>query len=269
MVESDATRLTRRRTLGGVASFLAVASAGGLMVDQARAGHTDGRPAIVGHRGAAGLAPPNTMASIRRALEYDIDGIELDVRRSKDGTLLLFHDPVLDWSTDGHGRVEDTRWATIADARVGGEPIPTLSQALAALADADVTLYLEAKRVGYTDAVLNVVEEYGVRDRLLLTSTKPEALAPARAAGVTTGLIGIAPTPELLETAATVDATAVSFHYVPSAYSWFVEAAHEEGLQVGIWHLVETKSSLAAASNTAPDFITTNRPDLVVGPVDD
>jgi glycerophosphoryl diester phosphodiesterase len=269
MADSDARGLSRRRVLEGVASLSAIGVAGGLMVDQVNAEPAASRPEIVSHRGAAGLAPPNTLMGIRRALEYDIDGIELDVRRSKDGTLLLFHDPLLDWATDRHGRIRDLPWAAIAEARIGGEPIPSLAEALAVLADTDVTLYLEAKRVGYTDAILDLVEAYGLRDRLLLTSPKPAALAPARAAGVPTGLIGIAPNPELLETAADIEATAVSIHFVPSAISWFGEAAREKELQLGYWHLVESERTLAAARNTDPDYITTNRPDIALGVVDD
>lgn len=265
MAGSPAHRLSRRRLLGGFASICAVGSAGGLMVEQARAGRASSRPAIVSHRGAAGLAPPNTVAGIQRALELEVDGIELDVRQTKDGTLVLFHDPVLDWATDGHGRVEETRWEDIASARIGGEPIPRLTDALAVLADANVELFLEAKRVGYTAAILDRVEEYGLRDALRLISPKPDALTPAREAGLPVGLVGVAPNPELLKTATAIGATSVSTHYVPSAYPWFVKAAHENGLRAGIWHLLETRESLAAASSAGPDFITTNRPDLAVG----
>lgn len=264
MADGAGPRLSRRRLMGGIGSLCAIGAAGGLLVDQARADWATSPPAIISHRGAAGLAPPNTLVGIRRALEYDIDGIELDVRRTRDGTLVLFHDPVLDWATDRHGRVEDTRWEDLASARIDGEPIPKLTEALAMVADADVELFLEAKRVGYTGAILDRVEAYGLRDALVLTSPKPAALGPAGDAGLPTGLVGIAPNPELLDTASAVDATFVSTHYVPSAYSWFVEAAHEKGLQAGIWHLMETEGSLAAASAANPDFLTTNRPDLAV-----
>jgi glycerophosphoryl diester phosphodiesterase len=50
---------------------------------------------IIGHRGAKGLAAENTLASFKRALEYQVDGIELDVHLTKDGVLVCSHDPVL------------------------------------------------------------------------------------------------------------------------------------------------------------------------------
>jgi glycerophosphoryl diester phosphodiesterase len=48
---------------------------------------------IIGHRGARGLAPENTAASIKKALEYNVDEIEIDVRVTKDNIVVLHHDP--------------------------------------------------------------------------------------------------------------------------------------------------------------------------------
>lgn len=73
------SRLSRRRVLAAAASLFSIGSAGGLAGDYTRGSDAGGRPAVVGHRGAAGLAPPNTIAGIRRALEHDVDGVELDV----------------------------------------------------------------------------------------------------------------------------------------------------------------------------------------------
>jgi glycerophosphoryl diester phosphodiesterase len=50
---------------------------------------------VVGHRGVAGHEPENTLRSFRRALEFGVDGIELDVRLSADGELVVFHDATL------------------------------------------------------------------------------------------------------------------------------------------------------------------------------
>lgn len=264
MAEERAPGPTRRRVLGGLASLGAVGLGGGMMVDQARGLRSSSRPALISHRGAAGLEPANTLVGIREALEYDVDAIELDVRRASDGTLVLFHDPILDWATDGHGRVEDTPWSELSETRIDGEPIPKLEGALAVLADEAVGLHLEAKKVGYTRSILDRVEEFGLTDRLTLASPKPEALVPAREAGLPTRLVGIAPNPELLQTASTIGATSVSSHYVPSAFPWFLEQAHEHGLGAGLWNLMETQESLEAVTGVDPDFLTTNRPDLAV-----
>lgn len=264
MTEEASLRPTRRRFLGGLASAVVAGLGGGVIVDQARGQRNASRPAIVSHRGAAGLQPANTLAAIRAALEYDIDAIELDVRRTVDGTLVLFHDPILDWATDGSGRVEETTWATLSEVRIDGEPIPRLVDGLTVLADEAVDIHLEVKNAGYTPSILARVEAFGLTDRLTLASPKPDALSPGRDAELPTRLVGIAPTPELLDTAAAIGATSVSSHYVPSAFPWFLDSAHERGLEAGIWNLMETQESLEAVTGVDPDFLTTNRPDLAV-----
>ncbi|HEY0583266.1 MAG TPA: glycerophosphodiester phosphodiesterase family protein, partial [Chloroflexota bacterium] len=66
-----------------------------------------GRVWVVGHRGAMGHSPENTMASFERGLELGADWIELDVHLSQDGKLIVIHDETLDRTTNGRGRVRD------------------------------------------------------------------------------------------------------------------------------------------------------------------
>lgn len=89
---------------------------------------------VTGHRGAAGLAPENTLVSVRKALELGVDRVEVDVQQTKDGVVICLHDRTLDRTTDMHGKVRDGDWETIrqAQANVGFEKqfpeagIPTL-----------------------------------------------------------------------------------------------------------------------------------------------
>jgi glycerophosphoryl diester phosphodiesterase len=55
----------------------------------------------IGHRGAAAVAPENTIASFRRAVELRAQAVELDVQRTKDGHLVVMHDDTVDRTTDG------------------------------------------------------------------------------------------------------------------------------------------------------------------------
>src|SRR5258708_26638813 len=66
-----------------------------------------GRVWVVGHRGAMGYCPENTMVSFRRGLELGADWIELDVHLTADGQLAVIHDETVDRTTNGHGRVRD------------------------------------------------------------------------------------------------------------------------------------------------------------------
>src|SRR5919199_4154952 len=64
-----------------------------------------GRVSVVGHRGAMGHCPENTLASFARALELGADWIECDVHLSRDGVPVVIHDETLDRTTSGHGPV--------------------------------------------------------------------------------------------------------------------------------------------------------------------
>lgn len=119
----EKSRISRRTVLASLG--VGVTALGTLPV--VHQGSVDSSPLIVGHRGAAGLEPPNTVAGIRRAHELGSDGVGLDVRRTADDELVLFHDPVLDLTTDASGRVEDATLDDLQNARVDGEPPPDAS----------------------------------------------------------------------------------------------------------------------------------------------
>lgn len=111
----------------------------------------------IGHRGAAGYAPENTVAGIQKAVALGADFVELDVQASRDGQLVIFHDRRVDRMTDGKGLVADT---TLADLRrltvTGGHRIPTLDEAFQA-AEGKIGLMLELKVAGLADPLCDAV----------------------------------------------------------------------------------------------------------------
>lgn len=241
---------------GGVFSSLAIGSGAATRVDAAAT------PAIIGHRGASGLAPPNTRDAIQTALEHDVDGVELDVRRTRDGEFVLFHDPVLDVSSTGSGIVCFTSSSEVLDATVGGEPILTLDEGLALLADRAVDAYLELKRPGYTRAVLDRVRQYGLSDRTTLASFDESALTPALRTPVETALVGTVPRDDLVTDARQLGAGLVSTHYTPHITDQFVSTGRASPLDVGVWALLESEDSIRDVVDAHPDVLITNRPDI-------
>jgi glycerophosphoryl diester phosphodiesterase len=101
---------------------------------------------IIGHRGAAGLAPENTIASIEAAAKAGVDMIEFDVRATRDGKLVIFHDDNLKRLTGESGDIKDL---TIDDINItathSGHPIPTLLEGLEAAGDVPVLLDLKGE----------------------------------------------------------------------------------------------------------------------------
>lgn len=132
---------------------------------------------VIGHRGAAGLAPENTFVGFDLALEMGIDGIETDVQKTKDGKLVLFHDDLLDRTTNGVGVLQETLWQELQeldagswfDSKYAGERIPLLIEALQRYG-AQTSFDLEIKQIGIEYEVLNLVEQLELLDRVAFTS---------------------------------------------------------------------------------------------------
>lgn len=86
---------------------------------------------IIGHRGAAGLEPENTLRSFKRALAIGVDMVELDVYVLSTGELVVIHDNDVDRTTDGHGRVLDFSFDDLRKLNAGqDEKIPTLQEVI-------------------------------------------------------------------------------------------------------------------------------------------
>jgi glycerophosphoryl diester phosphodiesterase len=101
---------------------------------------TPRRPLVIAHRGASSIALENSLAAFRAAAPQGADGVELDIHATADGELIVHHD-----ETIGGTHIAKSPAKTIAALRLGnGEPVPTLSQALAAIAPA-LQVFIEVK----------------------------------------------------------------------------------------------------------------------------
>lgn len=111
---------------------------------------------VIGHRGAAGLEPENTLRSFARALELGVDAIELDVY-ALEGRIVVIHDDTLERTTSGRGRVDATPLAALRTLDAGkGERIPFLEEVLDLLAGR-VAVNVELKGRGTARPVAGLV----------------------------------------------------------------------------------------------------------------
>jgi glycerophosphoryl diester phosphodiesterase len=110
-------------------------------------------PPVVGHRGAAARAPENSLAGFRVAKALGVSCVEFDVRLTRDGVAVLFHDESLGRNSDGKGRIRSMDYDALRKRDVGagfgpdyaGERIPTLAEALALLRALGLAFDLEMK----------------------------------------------------------------------------------------------------------------------------
>jgi len=137
---------------------------------------------VIGHRGAAGLEPENTVRSFRRALEIGVDAIELDVY-SVDGHLVVIHDDTLERTTNGRGAVTGTSFAALRRLDAGrGERIPTLEEVFAII-PARFTVNVELKGRGTAEPVARSIAAHPHVDALVSSFdhaelTRYRAVAP-------------------------------------------------------------------------------------------
>lgn len=103
------------------------------------------RPLVIGHAAAAGEAPANTLAGVRRCLEVGADAMEIDVQVSSDAVPVLLHDNTLDRTTDLTGPVREQPLSALRSADAGnGEWVPSLEEVLG-LVDGRLTVMCELK----------------------------------------------------------------------------------------------------------------------------
>jgi glycerophosphoryl diester phosphodiesterase len=123
----------------------------------------------IGHRGAAGLEPENTLRSIEAALRLGVEMVEIDVRHCADGTLVVVHDDDLQRVAGTHARVSALTPAQLRSIDVGeGERIPTLEEALA-LIRGRAMVNLDQKVDNLTDGLLRAIDRAGKREETILT----------------------------------------------------------------------------------------------------
>lgn len=141
-------------------------------------------PKVIGHRGACGYAPENTLESIKTAAEMGITWVEIDVKLTKDAVPVIFHDETLERTTNGSGNMADITFAELQSLEAGswyadsfsGIKIPTLEEAIDVILEHKLGLNLEIKpcpgrEVETAEATLDILSRiWDDTDKLLLSS---------------------------------------------------------------------------------------------------
>jgi glycerophosphoryl diester phosphodiesterase len=224
---------------------------------------------VVGHRGASGHAPENTLASFALAAEMGADAVECDVHLSADGVPVVIHDDSLERTTSGRGPVTARTLAELKSLDAGrGQTIPTLAELLAWCRDR-IPLSIEIKNGpiyhrGLPDRVVDLVREHGMVDRTSVISfdhfaiRRVKELEPRLAVGA---LFAARPIDgPAIARAAMADALLPHWGF---ATPDFVESAHAAGLAVSVW-TVNEEAALRTVVDAGVDAIATDYPDRIL-----
>lgn len=161
-------------------------------------------PTVIGHRGASGELPENTLGSFERALAQGAAILESDIHISRDGALVLIHDDVLERTTNGSGRVADHTLAELRGLDAGhrfsprqdgrfphrgqGFRIPTLEEALETFRSAHWNLELKERIPALVEETVALVRRTGREDSVLLAAAEDDLMADLRAHLAKTGV---------------------------------------------------------------------------------
>jgi glycerophosphoryl diester phosphodiesterase len=117
-------------------------------------------PLVIGHRGACGYAPENTILSFEKAIDLGVDIIELDVQLCKSGELIVIHDATIDRNTNGQGLVKNLTLDEIKKFSTSeNQTIPTLSETIEFVNKRSI-LNIELKGPSTAEPVANLIEYY-------------------------------------------------------------------------------------------------------------
>jgi glycerophosphoryl diester phosphodiesterase len=219
---------------------------------------------VVGHRGAAGVKPENTLAGFRYAIDLGVDYVECDVHLSRDQHLVVMHDARVNRTTDGTGSIGDLDFDAIRALDAGdGEQVPTLDEVLA-LVQGRVKLLCELKGEGVEAATVDAVKSRGMAADVFFTSFDMERLEQVRLIGDDLLIGAILPDPgeEDIARALELGAAGIGIHYRNLCLRQ-VEQVLAEGLDLRAWNpdtLPEQRAMIALGAKG----VSTNRPDILM-----
>lgn len=242
-------------------------------------------PRCVAHRGASHRAPENTMAAIERALTGGADAVEVDVRRTRDGALVLMHDTTLVRTTDARAvyphrapwRVSDFTLAELHRLDAGswksrqyaGEQVPELRHALEAVRRAHAEILVEVKTPGLYPGVVEDVmvalhvasgflDGWSMRHRVTVQSFDFAAMKALKSLEpqIRVGLLGAPPISHLPALASWADEINPYHGRVDRAY---VAHMHDLGLRCQAW-TADRATDMRRLLQLGVDGVITNRP---------
>ncbi|MGW1782364.1 glycerophosphodiester phosphodiesterase [Streptomyces sp. NPDC002143] len=226
----------------------------------------------IGHRGVMGVEPENTLRSFVAAEQAGLDVIELDLHLSRDGALVVMHDPDVDRTTDGTGPVAEQTLAELRTLDAGrGERVPVFEEVLDAVR---APLQAEIKDVQAARALAEVMQARDLVERVEVSSFHDEAVAEiARLVpGVRTALISSLPrsrpdssggTPiglDIVDRAVAAGAATVCLN-LRRLNLEIVEEARKRDLRIIGW-VVNTQDQLRLVRALELDGATTDYPEI-------
>ncbi|NNE99018.1 MAG: glycerophosphodiester phosphodiesterase [Pyrinomonadaceae bacterium] len=254
--------------------------------------NTAGRPLVIAHRGGAGIAPENTLEAFRRSKELGVDMLELDVRATKDGELVVFHDRSVDRTTNGTGLVSEMTFREISKLDAGfdwtndggktfpfrgkGIKVSKLREIFEEFPEIKINIEPKHSEPAPAKPLCDLIREFKREDKVIVASTIHDVLEEFRSecTGVATSAspseaIGFlarqrsglsdnyAPEMAVLQ-------TIESIRIIDVVTKNYINAADEMNIKVHVWTVNDVKD-MKRLIELGVDGIMTDYPDKLLG----
>jgi len=236
-------------------------------------------PLRIAHRGASGrgLAPENTLAAFEKALDIGVDMLEIDVRVTGDGQLIVLHDPSLDRTTDCEGIVREMGLDEIRQADAGdGERVPILGEVFD-LARNRAPILLEIKSDFIAERVVQAIADAQIEEQVVVQSFNPQTvervkrLAPHLPSSLLIGELPTTPSRvrarRLVSQVLEVGANTLSIWHATLTPS-LIEEMRKRGIAVWAW-TVDEEITMRDLAMMGVQGLVTNYPNVLNNVLDD
>lgn len=215
----------------------------------------------IGHRGAGGHAPENTLAAIERGIALHAHLVEFDVRATSDGQLVLLHDATLDRTTNGHGPIANQFWSNVKQLTGGdGRPLPILADTLRATSGRTGVM-IEIKAEGIAKQICRTVQEVQLSGPVIYASFLHDELLAIRRENHQAQTMALIEAVPINRTAFATDAQAthvgVAFETLTPS---FLKSLHDHSLQVFVY-TVNEPADIKTAKAMGVDGIISDYPE--------
>lgn len=219
---------------------------------------------VIGHRGASGLAPENTLLAYRTAIDLGVDMIELDIHETCDGHLVCIHDYEVDRTTDGTGFVVDMSLNELRLLDAGQqERVPLLEDVLE-LAFGKISVNIELKVIGIEEKVALLVKEKSMINHVIVSSFFHKTLRTIQNldCGIKTAVLVNKPIEDIIEYVLDLGAIALNPLYTMVTKE-LVKIAHESDICIYPW-TVNNQKAMIKLIRMGVNGIITDFPDRAI-----
>lgn len=234
---------------------------------------------IIAHRGASTYAPENTLAAFQKALDQQADGIELDVRLTKDNVPVICHDATVNRTSNGKGYIHNMTVSQLKKLDFGasfsnkykGEMIPTLEETLTLIGDASITLHIEIKNgpiipKNLEQKIVELVYKYGFEDRVVYSSFDHHSLQRLSEIDPR-AKIGLLFHINLIHLFEYIENTGLRVHSIHPNHFYvteeMIEEAHKRNIEVNIY-TVNNKAMALSYQQMGIDGLISNNPLILI-----